>query len=128
MAWQLLLSATAMANTSIAGSLSEVLLVAEHGTAWARWMDELADAGAPFNAIMQSPNESLKAFARRVSTRVSTMSLEHRLAPTVLFVTGAERAEEAASPVRQSIIDKLARYGVRVLVARDGASAVATAA
>jgi hypothetical protein len=119
-----------MANTSIAGSLSEVLLVAEHGTDWARWMDELSDAGAPFNAIMQSPNESLKAFARRIGTRVSTMSLEHRLAPTVLFVTGGERTElsDAPSPLRQSIIDKLARYGVRVLVARDGATALATAA
>ncbi len=121
-----------MANTSSVGSHSEVLLVAEHGTDWARWMDELSDVGAPFNAIMQSPNESLKAFARRVGTRVSTMSLEHRLAPTVLVVTGRERGEQAAgeahSSVRQSIIDKLTRYGVRVLVARDGASATATAA
>ena len=120
-----------MTHTSTAGVLSEVLLVAEHGTAWARCMDELADAGARFNAIMQSPNEPLKAFARRVSTRVSTMSIEHRLAPTILFVTGSkqsERGDDDASSLRQSIIDKLARYGVRVVVARDGASTRRTAA
>src|SRR5206468_1162625 len=104
---------------------ADVLLVAEDGTDWARWMDELAEQRTPFTAIIQSAEEPLAAFARRIAARIGVLATQRRLPPAVLLLhdhrgPSDARAHRARKEAACAIAGRLAQLdGARLLVATD---------
>ncbi|WP_394835086.1 hypothetical protein LVJ94_52165 [Pendulispora rubella] len=90
----------------------DVLLVAEHGTRWARWMSGLADAGVSLAVIIQRSHESPSNFAQRVRERTAALALVKRLPPTVFFVASRridEHSERARATLARTLVQTLAR-------------------
>lgn len=81
---------------------ADVLLVAEHGTRWMRWMDELAAAKTGVAVIIQRSREPHGSFAQRVRDRASVLAARGSLPPTVLFV-GSGRADLPVVHARAAI-------------------------
>jgi len=87
---------------------ADVLLVAEHGTRWGRWMSGLADAGVSLAVIIQRSHEPPASFAQRVRERADALASVKRLPATVFFVAsrrvdeGIERGRAAMDHVSRS--------------------------
>lgn len=90
----------------------DVLLVAEHGTRWGRWMSGLADAGVSLVVIIQRSHESPASFAQRVRERTAALALMKRHPSTVFFVASRridERSERGRAILARTLVQTLAR-------------------
>ena len=74
------------------------MIVAEHGSAWERWADQLRADGAEVCMFMQQPGESVKALAARVRSRVSELAPGDTIDQAV--VVGGGRTDHAAISAR----------------------------
>ncbi len=97
-----------MSSSCGGGKPADVMLVAEHGTRWGRWMQGLIEAGVSVTVIVQRSRETAASFAQRVGQRADALSSGKRLPPTIFFIA-SRRLDAAIARGRGAIARALVR-------------------